>query len=150
MLDCPPDALTRLPDGEVVIRDSCIGCGTGELCAPRQPAPFEGRVCISKGGDQTCPAAGYTEKHVAFGEVFDGRSCSACTCEAAVGGSCTLSVNLYDPADGLCSAPVATVEADPVLGCVELPASVSVGHLAGPVSAAPSGWPFFTSVAAAE
>ena len=27
MLDCPPDALTRLTDGEVVIRDSCIGCG---------------------------------------------------------------------------------------------------------------------------
>ena len=27
MLDCPPDALTRLPSGEVVIRDSCIGCG---------------------------------------------------------------------------------------------------------------------------
>ena len=27
MLDCPPDALTRLPDGEVAIRDSCIGCG---------------------------------------------------------------------------------------------------------------------------
>ncbi len=27
MLDCPPDALTRRPDGEVIIRDSCIGCG---------------------------------------------------------------------------------------------------------------------------
>lgn len=27
MTDCPPDALHRLPDGEVVIRDSCIGCG---------------------------------------------------------------------------------------------------------------------------
>ncbi len=27
MLDCPPDALTRMPSGEVVIRDSCIGCG---------------------------------------------------------------------------------------------------------------------------
>jgi CRP-like cAMP-binding protein/Fe-S-cluster-containing hydrogenase component 2 len=27
MLDCPPDALTRLPNGEVVIRDNCIGCG---------------------------------------------------------------------------------------------------------------------------
>ncbi len=27
MLDCPPDALTRQPNGEVVIRDSCIGCG---------------------------------------------------------------------------------------------------------------------------
>jgi CRP-like cAMP-binding protein/thioredoxin reductase/Fe-S-cluster-containing hydrogenase component 2 len=27
MLDCPPDALTRLHNGEVIIRDSCIGCG---------------------------------------------------------------------------------------------------------------------------
>lgn len=27
MLDCPPDALVRAPNGEVVIRDSCIGCG---------------------------------------------------------------------------------------------------------------------------
>jgi thioredoxin reductase/Fe-S-cluster-containing hydrogenase component 2/CRP-like cAMP-binding protein len=27
MLDCPPDALTRQPNGEVVIRDTCIGCG---------------------------------------------------------------------------------------------------------------------------
>ncbi len=27
MLDCPPDALARLPNGEVIIRDSCIGCG---------------------------------------------------------------------------------------------------------------------------
>lgn len=27
MLDCPPDALVRQPNGEVIIRDSCIGCG---------------------------------------------------------------------------------------------------------------------------
>ncbi len=27
MLDCPPDALIRRSDGEVVIQDSCIGCG---------------------------------------------------------------------------------------------------------------------------
>ena len=27
MTDCPPDALSRMPNGEVVIRDSCIGCG---------------------------------------------------------------------------------------------------------------------------
>lgn len=27
MLDCPPDALARMPNGEVIIRDSCIGCG---------------------------------------------------------------------------------------------------------------------------
>jgi len=27
MTDCPPDALTRLSSGEVIIKDSCIGCG---------------------------------------------------------------------------------------------------------------------------
>jgi len=27
MVDCPPDALVRRPDGEVIIQDSCIGCG---------------------------------------------------------------------------------------------------------------------------
>jgi thioredoxin reductase/CRP-like cAMP-binding protein/Fe-S-cluster-containing hydrogenase component 2 len=27
MVDCPPDALSRQPNGEVIIRDSCIGCG---------------------------------------------------------------------------------------------------------------------------
>lgn len=27
MIDCPPDALTRMPNGEVMIKDSCIGCG---------------------------------------------------------------------------------------------------------------------------
>lgn len=27
MIDCPPDALTRTPDGEVIIKDVCIGCG---------------------------------------------------------------------------------------------------------------------------
>ncbi len=27
MLDCPPDALVRRPDGEVLIKDTCIGCG---------------------------------------------------------------------------------------------------------------------------
>lgn len=27
MLDCPPDALTRNHDGEVIIKDVCIGCG---------------------------------------------------------------------------------------------------------------------------
>jgi thioredoxin reductase/CRP-like cAMP-binding protein/Fe-S-cluster-containing hydrogenase component 2 len=27
MIDCPPDALSRNPDGEVIIKDVCIGCG---------------------------------------------------------------------------------------------------------------------------
>jgi len=34
MLDCPPDALTRRPDGEITIRDSCIGCGNCSTNCP--------------------------------------------------------------------------------------------------------------------
>jgi Fe-S-cluster-containing hydrogenase component 2/CRP-like cAMP-binding protein len=34
MLDCPPDALTRKPDGEIIIRDSCIGCGNCSTNCP--------------------------------------------------------------------------------------------------------------------
>jgi CRP-like cAMP-binding protein/thioredoxin reductase/Fe-S-cluster-containing dehydrogenase component len=34
MLDCPPDALERQPDGEVIIKETCIGCGN---CAGNCP-----------------------------------------------------------------------------------------------------------------
>ncbi|HKX78541.1 MAG TPA: cyclic nucleotide-binding domain-containing protein [Novosphingobium sp.] len=34
MADCPPDAIKRGPDGEVVIDDSCIGCGNCERNCP--------------------------------------------------------------------------------------------------------------------
>ncbi len=34
MKDCPPDALQRAPDGEVIINDSCIGCGNCERNCP--------------------------------------------------------------------------------------------------------------------
>ncbi len=34
MLDCPPDALTRDPRGEVYIKSNCIGCGNCEKNCP--------------------------------------------------------------------------------------------------------------------
>jgi len=34
MKDCPPDAIHRNPDGEVVIDDSCIGCGNCKEYCP--------------------------------------------------------------------------------------------------------------------
>lgn len=34
MLDCPPDAIVRRPEGEIFIKDSCIGCGN---CARNCP-----------------------------------------------------------------------------------------------------------------
>jgi Fe-S-cluster-containing hydrogenase component 2 len=47
MIDCPPDALTRLPDGEVIIRDSCIGCGN---CVSNCPYGVPRLVHIAKPG----------------------------------------------------------------------------------------------------
>ena len=34
MKDCPPDAIRRTPNGEVFIRDNCIGCGNCERNCP--------------------------------------------------------------------------------------------------------------------
>lgn len=34
MADCPPDALARAPNGEVYIKDTCIGCGNCEQNCP--------------------------------------------------------------------------------------------------------------------
>lgn len=34
MKDCPPDAIRRAPNGEVFIRDNCIGCGNCERNCP--------------------------------------------------------------------------------------------------------------------
>ena len=34
MTDCPPDAIRRAPNGEVYIRDNCIGCGNCEKNCP--------------------------------------------------------------------------------------------------------------------
>ena len=34
MKDCPPDALTRAPNGEVFIQDNCIGCGNCQRNCP--------------------------------------------------------------------------------------------------------------------
>jgi cGMP-dependent protein kinase 2 len=34
MTDCPPDAIRRAPNGEVYIRDNCIGCGNCQSNCP--------------------------------------------------------------------------------------------------------------------
>jgi cGMP-dependent protein kinase 2 len=34
MLDCPPNAINRGPDGEVFINDTCIGCGNCQRNCP--------------------------------------------------------------------------------------------------------------------
>lgn len=54
MIDCPPDALVRHTNGEVVIKDTCIGCGNCEEKCPYnviqmvQKAPDNGKLSFLK------------------------------------------------------------------------------------------------------
>lgn len=70
---------------------SPLGCGEGEICAPRV---VDGVLCISRGGDATCPAEVWTTKRVFHEGYSDTRACSACSCggaQSTCGGSVTFS-----------------------------------------------------------
>jgi CRP-like cAMP-binding protein/thioredoxin reductase/Fe-S-cluster-containing hydrogenase component 2 len=68
MLECPPDALTRLPDGEVIIKDSCIGCGN---CVGNCPY---GVIHIVH---EHVPKSGGLLSWFGFGEVVEGPAKAA-------------------------------------------------------------------------
>lgn len=93
-----------------VPQTACEG-GAG-FCFPASPPGF--RVCILRQGDNDCSLpqiAPYTEKHVFYDTFEDTRACSACTCGAPTGSTCSSTVSIYT--DGACStlAYSATVDA---------------------------------------
>ncbi|MDC3958177.1 hypothetical protein KEG38_30240 [Polyangium jinanense] len=59
------------------------------------PKPPSFETCIMREGDEACPE-GWPIKHLLYGEVNDQRECTACTCSAPSGGSCTAFVALHD------------------------------------------------------
>jgi hypothetical protein len=91
---------------------ACIGnvgvCADRSLCAPPPPPGFY--VCVSQGGDDTCPNSMYTEKHLAFTGFDNTRTCSPCTCSAPSGGKCTAEVSIY--ADNACTSTAYTETVD--------------------------------------
>jgi len=74
-------------------------CGQQQdkACVPKPPS-FE--TCIMREGDEPCPE-GWPIKHLLYGEVNDQRQCSACTCSAPSGGSCTAFAAVHG--DATCS-----------------------------------------------
>jgi hypothetical protein len=72
-------------------------------CTNKLPAGW--RHCIYRRGIHDCPAeSAYTDaRFVVYDEnaVKEGRSCSACSCGAPVGGACVGQLRMY--ADGACS-----------------------------------------------
>jgi hypothetical protein len=72
------------------------GCVTGRLCVPQSRSP----ICIMAAGDVACPqGSSYANRHVYYGGLNEGRSCSVCTCATVGTGTCTGQLNLFS-ADG--------------------------------------------------
>lgn len=117
------------------------GCANDFACLPNPAAPF-GAVCISKAGDNACPAgSGYTTKKMFFDlDPVDTRACSECSCGNPTGLSCTTSITTYS--DTTCGSAIATTAASACSTYANNPAvgsykSVSTQFTAG--TCAPSG-----------
>ncbi len=117
------------------------GCGSG-VCVPAPPSPFEGSPCIYKTGDNSCPAA-FPTKKLANQNFQDTRTCTACTCGAIGGATCSggtvkfytddfCGVNEQAFTVGGCHAltPDPTPSA-PLLQCNNLPADTRSAVLSG-------------------
>ena len=82
-----------------------LGCDDpGETCLPFV-APPEFTICLYHSLDVTCPDT-YPDKHLVYKSFDDQRTCSACTCSAPVGSSCTGLLHVFE--DGACSVPLLT------------------------------------------
>ncbi len=113
------------------------GCSGGQVCVPRPPAPFEPRSCIAKAGDNACPAGAFSLKSVSYGDYQDTRDCSECSCNAATGGTCKLTISLFsDVPLNTCNIPLAMVESG---ACVNLPSNPRVSSRTSAVTQAPAG-----------
>ncbi|MDB6091851.1 MAG: cyclic nucleotide-binding protein [Gammaproteobacteria bacterium] len=90
MRDCPPNAIHRLPDGEVFIDDTCIGCGNCEESCPYgviQMAEVPERVGIVQRllGRRPAEAAKTAVKCDMCKDLNAGPACvSACPTGAAI------------------------------------------------------------------
>jgi hypothetical protein len=89
-------------------------CSEGQLCLGTPPNPAAPRICLRTSGIVTSCPSGYREPEVYYtdpSQVSDSRGCTACTCAAPDGTSCTFSplgtlTNLRY--DSMCMFPIVT------------------------------------------
>jgi hypothetical protein len=78
------------------------GCSASQTCLPTPLAPFHPGVCIMHDGEIDCPGGKFSEQHIFYTGKTDTRGCTACTCDAPTGGSCSATVTIYKD-DSTCS-----------------------------------------------
>ncbi len=128
---CPPSpqAPTIAPFSWSNAARACLpttegkGCANDFACLPNTAAPF-GAVCISKLGDNACPAgSGYTTKKVFYDlDPVDTRACTDCACGSPSGLACNTAITTYS--DTACTSANATTDASM---CNSYPNNPAVG-----------------------
>ncbi len=94
---CAPTPFVNIPAFELegVVRaceptDPISACDDGSLCVPRPPQIFENHMCIWAMGEQACPAGSdFVHREIHKTGINDTRTCTECSCDAAVGEACS-------------------------------------------------------------
>jgi hypothetical protein len=68
-------------------QQSAAGCTANQVCVPGAGTPFESTFCVLKAGNNTCPSP-FTNQHLYYSDISDGRGCTPCTCGPATGVDC--------------------------------------------------------------
>ena len=122
----------------------CVGNLNGQYC------DSETEVCTARGdeagfatciwikGDVTCPSE-WPNKHAAYEDVDDTRSCAACVCGDPTGGDCTVTASVF--ANDTCSPSAA---GSGVVGtqtplCVDLPSGSAIGSKSATIASVTPG-----------
>ncbi|EYF02820.1 hypothetical protein [Chondromyces apiculatus] len=115
-----------------------VGCNVGQTCMPKTADPYESGLCISKTGNNACPAGPFTQKHVYYGGVDDSRDClNDCSCAPAANGSCPATVSLYsDPGANSC---VTLVTSFPAGTCMNIAGNPTLAGRTVSTPGAPTG-----------
>lgn len=95
------------PLGRVCMSDkpwpTCVN-QTGKVCGPAAEAYAS---CIFREGEHLCPE-GWEDRHLLYGAIDDGRTCSACTCDPPTGGVCQVKWHTF--AGAACTAQNAELD----------------------------------------
>jgi|HubBroStandDraft_6_1064221.scaffolds.fasta_scaffold308869_2 hypothetical protein len=108
--DAPAD--TGAPDSSNADADASLPCGAGASCIPVPPG-WSGPVefYVGSSPQPSCPAGTTLALQGGSGIDAPNATCSTCTCGAATGVTCRVTVDLYTSTDTTCSGSLCATRA---------------------------------------